>query len=126
MKGLSKVLEASIAILMILVIYITTFSSPIVPPDFESINIQLKAFNAIQNLDQNNELRTFVLQNDTTSISNKLSPLIPSSINYQVSICGLACVAPTINSTSTFSVSYIISGDLRNFNPKQVIIYMWS
>lgn len=126
MKGITKVLEAAISILMILVIYVNIFSSRIVLPDFESINIQLKAFNAIQNLDQKNELRTLVLQNDTTTISNKLSTFLPSSINYQVTICGTTCYAPVINSTKTFSVSYIISGDLGNFNPKQLILYMWS
>lgn len=126
MKGITKVLEAAISILMILVIYVNIFSSHIVLPDFESINIQLKAFNAIQNLDQKNELRTLVLQNDMTTISNKLSPFLPSSINYQVNICGTTCYAPVINSTKTFSVSYIISGDLGNFNPKQLILYMWS
>jgi hypothetical protein len=126
MKGMTKVLEAAIAILMVLVIYVTIFSSPITTPDFESINIQLRAFNALKSLDQNNELRALVLQNDTVDISNKLSPLMPASINYQVSICGLTCTAPVINSTRSFSVNYIISGDYGNFNPEQVIVYMWS
>ena len=126
MKGISKVLETVIAILMVLVVYVTVFSTSIVPPDFESINIQLKAFAALQNLDQNNELRTYALQNDATTISNKLADILPSNINYQVSICGMTCTAPVINSTRTFSVSYIISGDYGNFNPKQIIIYMWS
>jgi len=111
---------------MVLVVYILIFSAPITPPDFETINVELQAFNALQNLDQNNELRTYVLQNDNTTISNKLADTIPSNINYLVGICGLTCTAPVINSTRSFSISYILSGDVGNFNPKQVLIYMWS
>jgi len=126
MKGITKVLEVVIAILMVLVVYVLLFSSPILSPDFESINMQLKAFNSLQTLDQNNELRTPALQNDTTTLSNKLSSMLPANVNFQVAICGLSCSAPVINSTRIFSVGYIISGDLGNFNPKQVIVYMWS
>jgi hypothetical protein len=126
MKGITKVLESVIAILMVLVIYVTVFSTSIVPSDFESVNIQLKAFNALQSLDQNNELRVYALQNDATTISNKLVDFLPSNINYLVNICGSNCTAPVINSTRTFSISYMISGYYGNFNPKQVIVYMWS
>jgi hypothetical protein len=126
MKGLTKVLEVALSIIMILVIYVTVFSSSTAIPDFESINIQLKAINSLQNLDQNNELRSLVLQNDTATISNELAPLLPANINYLVNICGISCTAPIINSTRTFSVSYIVSGDIGNYNPKQVIVYMWS
>jgi len=126
MKGLMKVLEAVMAILMILVVYVLLFSSTVRPPDLETINLQLKAFNSLQALDQNNELRTLALQNNVTAITNKLSPLLSSQINYRVSVCNISCAMQTINSTKVSSVSYILSGDYGNFNPKQVMVYLWS
>lgn len=126
MKGVTKTLEVVIAVLMVLIAYVLLYSAPIIPPDFQSINLQLQAFNSLQTLDANNELRSAALQNDTSTISNKLASLLPGNANYLVSICTSACVAPVINSTSIFSVSYVISGDVGNFNPRQVIVYMWS
>ena len=126
MKAQMKVLEAVISILMVLVVYVLLFSTTVLPPDLETINLQLKAFNSLQTLDQNNELRSLALQNNATAISNKLSSLLPSQINYNVSICSTTCTASVINSTKIFSVNYIISGDYGNFNPKQIIVYMWS
>lgn len=126
MKGQLRIVEVIIAILMVIVAYVLLFSAPITLPDFESINDQFRAFNSLQTLDQNNELRVPVLQNNTLLISQKLQYLIPSNINYNVSICSSICIAPIINSTRVFSVDYIISGDVNNFNPQQVVIYMWS
>lgn len=123
---MSKVLEAVIAILMVLVVYILVYSAIFLPPDFESINIRLKTFYALQSLDANNELRTAVLNNDTFTLSQKLQATIPSNINYNVSICSSSCVAPVINSTRIDSVNYIISGDYGNFTPRQVVVYLWS
>lgn len=126
MKGILKVLEVIIAVIAVLIVYLIVFSAPVVPPDFESINFELEAFNSLKLLDQNNELRVAAMQNDTTTIANKLSNLLPSNINIRVSVCGSSCSAPVINSTRIFTVGYIISGDVGNFNPKQVIVYMWS
>lgn len=126
MKGVTKTLEVVIAVLMVLISYVLLYSAPIIPPDFQSINLQLQAFNSLQTLDANNELRQAALQNDTSTISNKLAGILSGNVNYLVSICTSACAAPVFNSTSIFSVSYIISGDVGNFNPRQVIVYMWS
>jgi len=126
MKGIMKVLEVVITVLMVLVVYLLVFSSPVLPPDFESINIQLKAFYSLQVLDQNNQLRSYVLTDNTTAIETNLVGLLPSSVNYQVEICGVACTAPQVNSTRLFSVNYIVAGSIGNYNPNQVIIYMWS
>lgn len=126
MKGIMKTLEAVITILMVLVIDVIMFSAPIVPPDFESINLQLRAFSSLQTLDANNELRYYVSQNDTMTITNKLSSLMPTNVNYLISVCSSTCIAPVINSTRILSVNYLISGDYSNFNPQQIVLYMWS
>ena len=126
MKGIMKTLEAVIAILMVLVVYVIIFSATVLPPDFTTINDQLTAFTSLKVLDQSNQLRKYVLENDTTTIANELSSLMPSGLSYQVAICTTVCAAPAINSTNIFSVGYIVSGDLGSFAPRQVIVYMWS
>lgn len=126
MKGIMKTLEAIITILMVMVAYILIFSVPVSPPDFESINLQLRAFNSLRALDANNELRSYVINNDNTTIKNKISSLIPTNVNLFVAICSSSCVGPPTNIQGIVSVEYIVAGDIAKYNPMQVIVYMWS
>lgn len=126
MKGITSVLEVAITILMVIVVYVLVFSATLIPPDFETINLQLSAINSLQTLDANNELRPYVMLNDTTNITNKLSNLMPANVNLFVAICRSSCAAPPTNSSRVASVDYLVAGDVTNFNPQQVIVYVWS
>lgn len=125
MKGLLKSLESIISILMIFVVFIVYFGSKEALPEFESISWQLKGFNALKVLDQTNELRQYVLANNSQTIENKLIPLVPPEINIKVVVCQFDCQKPDVQSEKTVSVSYLIAGDVNDFRPRQIILYMW-
>lgn len=134
MKGILKVFEAVITILTVFVVYILLFSTSAQPPDLSSLNLQLQAFNALQALDATNDLRTSAIANDTVSITSALvgnitgvsTALLPSNVNFLVNVCSTVCSPPVINSTRIVSVDYIIAGDINNYNPRQIVVYMWS
>lgn len=125
MKGLLKSLEAVIAILMILTVYVTFFAPKEPLPEFETINWRVRAFNALTILDENNELRLYALANDTTTIENKLQNLLPVERSYHVVVCNETCLTPNITADKITSVTYFIAGRIGNIQPKQVVLYVW-
>lgn len=125
MKGLLKSLESIISILMIFVTFVVYFGSKEALPEFETINWQLKGFYAIRILDQSNELRSYVLANNTQAIENKLIPLVPPEIGIKVVVCQFDCEKPDVQSEKLVSVSYLIAGDVNDFRPRQIMLYMW-
>lgn len=125
MKGIMKSLEAVIAILMVLVIFVYFFRGTEPLPEFETINWQLKGFSSLKTLDKNNQLRQYALTNDTQTIESQLSSLLPTEVSYKIIICNVTCGSPGIISEKLTSVSYFVAGDLANFQPRQIILYMW-
>jgi len=120
-----KILEAVIAILMILTVVVIYFGSNESFPEFESVSRGMRGFYALKVLDQSNKLRSDAIENNTKSIENNLRPLIPGEINFQVFVCQTACGKPSAQTESMVSVTYLISGDIDNFKSRQILLYMW-
>lgn len=125
MRGLLQSFESVVAILIISVFLVTFFRSTESIPEFESINRQMNGFNAIKILEKNNELRTLVVKNDTISIKNKLSPLIPAGLSYDVFVCEKECVKPNVTASKIVSVFYLFSGDFNEPLPRQLALFIW-
>ncbi len=81
-----------------------------------------RIFKVLEDLDRKNLLRNYALQNDSEKIGNWLLANFPV-YDFFVQICGLNCSKP--NFTEEFiSVTYLISGNFSNFEPKQIIVYV--
>jgi len=124
-KGLLKSLESIISILTIFVFFVVFFGSNETLPEFETINWQMKGFYALRTLDQGNELRQYVLANNTNVIENELLPLVPPEINIKVVVCQTFCEKPDVQSEKIISINYLIAGDVNDYRPRQVVLYMW-
>lgn len=126
-KGLLKSLEAVIAVLGIMAIYIILYTGQQNIPDFETANWKLRGFEAIYNLDKAGQLKQYVLSNDNTTIDTKVSAFLPSSLEHQVQICGaLDCPIVTKDAGKITSVDYLVAGDAANFTNRRVILYIWT
>ena len=125
MKGLLQSLEAIIAILAIVTVFVTVYSGKSPIPEFDTINWKVRGFDALKALDNNNMLRDVVVTNSTSALKDRLSGLLPSQLNYDVVICERNCGQPDIQSDKLTSVTYVIAGDLNNYLPRQIILYMW-
>jgi len=124
-KGLLKSLEALIAILMIMSVFLMFYGSAEEVPEFKGINWKLRGFAALEFLDSTNELRNLALRNDTAEIEKKLQPLMPGDVDYVVIVCGTTCDNPGVTSEELVSVSYLLAGNVSMFQPKQVVLYIW-
>ena len=125
MKGLLKSLEAIVSILTVFVIFVVFFGSNEVLPEFETINWQMKGFNALRSLDQSNDLRQYVLANSTGVIENKLLQFVPPEVNIKVVVCQAFCEKPDVESEKIISINYLIAGDVNDYRPRQIVLYMW-
>jgi len=121
-----KTLEAVLAILLIATVFIVFYQTLGPLPDFETIGWKIIGYNNLKTLDRNLGLRQEVQTGNTSAIIAKIANYMPATVNYIVSICSVSCTAPLINASRVISVSYIIAGYRDNYNPNQVILYMWS
>ena len=129
MKGQLFTLEAAIAILMILIIIVFLFSNPPKSPEFNEINYKLKIYNGLKILDETGRLSTYVSNNDANAIQNGLRPYISNIQNYKVVIfnqtTNITQKLSLSNESEVISVSYFLVGDLDNYQPRDVRVYLW-
>jgi len=125
LKGLLKSLEAIIAVLIILTVFITYFGTKEALPEFETITWQLKGFNSLKALDDSNELKNYTKTNNTSGLETRLLSMLPRDIDYEVVICDLTCSDPNIESEKLTSITYLTVGGVNDFQSKQVILYMY-
>jgi len=129
MKGQLFTLEAAIAILMILIIIVFLFSNPPKSPEFNEINYKLKIYNGLKILDETGRLSTYVSNNDVNAIQNGLRPYISNIQNYKVVIfnqtTNITQKLSLSNESEVISVSYFMVGDLDNYQPRDVRVYLW-
>lgn len=120
-----KTFEAVIAILMITTFFVLYYSTPVPLPEFDTVNNQIRGFNALKSLDDSNNLRGYVLNNDTAGLTNAIQPLMPSNLFYKVVICNPDCSVPTIPNQKATSIFYFVSGDVNNATQREVEVYIW-
>jgi len=129
MRGQLYTLESIIAILMMFFIIIFLFQNPSSLPEFEKINYKLKAYNGLKALEKTSELRRHTSNNNATAINESLDPFIPSFLSRAVVIfndTSNLTVKPSLTGMSeSISVSYFLSGDIDDYRPRDVRVYMW-
>jgi len=114
--------EAILAITIVSIAFVIFFKEYEIYPEIDEIKLR-KIFYALKSLDENSELRRYVMENDSETIEKKLERILPG-FEIEVKICEKSCEKPNI--TQEFiSVTYLIAGDVNNFNPKQIIVYAW-
>ena len=125
MKGILRSFEAVVAILIISSTFFILFSAREPLPEFDTINWRLVGFNSLKTLDDNNELTSAVLSNNTSEITSKLASMIPPNLNYQVIICADTCPSVSINSEKITSVHYFIVGNITSVQAREIVVYIW-
>ncbi|MEM5800045.1 MAG: hypothetical protein QXD54_00465 [Candidatus Aenigmatarchaeota archaeon] len=84
------------------------------------INLKEIGLKALRALDKSNELRNYVLKNDTESIKSKLKNLIPYQLSYEVFICE-DCQKTDFEGEKV-RVSYFLAGNFGEFKPLEVVL----
>ena len=128
MKGVLYTVESVIAILMILFIVIFLFQRPQPSPEYQIINYKLNAYNGLKILDRMDKLRDYVMNNDVSLIENGLNIYIPDFLNYAVVVFNETTnitEMPSLTDQDVISVSYFLAGDIDDYKPREVRVYLW-
>ena len=120
-----KVLEATIAIVAILAVFIVTYRGESMP-ETETANWRYYGYQALQTLDNAGILAYHALNDDNSGLNNSLSILMPAGISYDTVICTPVCDQPKITAEKVASVNYYVPGSVANFSPREIVLYMWS
>jgi competence protein ComGC len=125
-KAQMQTIEALISIAIISFIIFLLYFIASVSQEISQINRKIDAYNALKILDQSRNLRQYALQTNATKIEELLLPFLKS--NYKVVFfnqTGNVTEISRIDSKNIASVSYIIAGDLANYKPIEIRVYLW-
>ncbi len=111
--------EAIIAIFLIVMFLLLIFTSEELETE---VNLKEMTLKALKILDQSNELRRYVMENDTESIKNKLAGFLPYHVSYEVFICKEFCPKLDLEDGKVVSVSYLLAGNFEKIEPFEVLV----
>ena len=121
-KGIIKIIEASIAILIVASILFINYNKEIVSetPDYSE-----NARDILEELANNVSLRGEVLDNG--NVDSFIDSKLPTHLNYEVRICDVnaACGISSLPNGDVYSAERIISSNLDTYNPKKVRLFLW-
>jgi hypothetical protein len=124
-KGYVYTIEALIAIALILIATVIIFGISQTPSSSSLSLAKKQGFDAMEFLDQNDELRLLVAVGNKNDLKNRLKDLLPPGITLDVDICRYDCTANTPANKNVVSLDYYISGYHDTFFMKKVKIWMW-
>ena len=124
MKGYVYTLEALIGISLIITSMVFLFGDSATKPELEISIIKQQGFEALEYLDKSGFLRGNL--DDEAAIENKLSTMMPVSVNLEAEICKTNCseLNLPVNMT-TIAIDYYISGYKSDFIGKRVRLWLW-
>lgn len=129
MKGTYYTIEAVIAILMIVTIFLLLYKTSPPNPEIDVANVKTQIYDGLDNLKSKGSLREQALDNNATGIKNDLDDFLPLNIELDVTIYNQSFNNVTQTHSEqvedTVSVSYFIAGDVGNYTPKEIRVHAW-
>ena len=126
-KGWIRIVEAFIAILLILGVLIMLYNQNISKPK-ESERLYTLEKTILDEIAFQNNLRALVLENKETELRTFVDTRVPDNFNFDIKICPPeeVCNLDTYHD-GTFATEKIISVNLNSpdLSPKKVKIFIW-
>lgn len=129
MKGSYYIIEAAVAIFLVVSIFLLLFLTPQKNPEIGRSNVKNDIYKALDSLNSKGSLRNLTLNNDATAIKNDLASFLPININLNVAIYNKSFNNLTTELSDQIldivGVSYYLVGDIGNYTPKEVRVHAW-
>jgi len=125
-KGQTRTIEALVSIAIIsFIIFLLYFITP-TSQEISQINRKIEAYNALKILDKTRNLRQYALQANATKVEELLLPFLKSSFKVVIyNQTSNITEVPKVESENIASVSYLIAGELANYKPLEIRVYLW-
>jgi hypothetical protein len=121
-KGIIKIIEASVAILIVASILFISYNKSVVG---RTTDYSENARDILEELANNVSLRNVVLGNG--NVDSFIDSKLPTHLNYEARICEVnaACGISSLPSGDVYSGERIISSNLSIYDPKKVRLFLW-
>jgi hypothetical protein len=126
MRGTFYTLEAAIAVVVIITSLAFVFQIEPTGIDLSKANYKQEAYNALNIVDEGGDLRDNILANNASAIESGMDSYV--SVNFDVAIFNKTSnltAIPDITSDDIITVSYLVSGEVGNYTPREVRVYVW-
>lgn len=124
-KAWIRILEASMAVMIIASVLLVIYSrnNPQVDRQEQVYSIQREMLDFVS---ENQTLRGFVVNGNEEELSKVLSNFVPKRYDFKIFICDVdrSCGFIDINK-EVFVQERLIVGNLQDYNPKKLRIFMW-
>ncbi len=134
-RGWIRILEATIAVLMVSGILITVYSRHIDKNEGPDEYIYSLQRQILRDLSSRTDLRSYVLTENISVLDNYVNGKIPTAFNYSLKICNFTNPSSPckLNATEFIATKdkdiyveeIIISADFEVYDPKKVKLFIW-
>ncbi|MBI1972352.1 MAG: hypothetical protein HYS53_03565 [Candidatus Aenigmarchaeota archaeon] len=124
-KGMMHMIEAIIAILMIMT-FLLVLKSKLQPTE-DTGRERAIAAQALQTLDQQGALRSYAIDENHLGLNTQAHAIVPAEFNHTIRLCypGERCVGDALPDRNIFTASLVIAGNETYFKPAQVLLHIW-
>lgn len=125
MKGVMHMIEAVIAITMIIT-FLLVLRSKIQTTTDTGLE-QAIASQALKSIDKQNLLRGYAIEENHLGLNAQLDDVVPAEFNHTTKLCyvGDNCIGDTLPDKNVFTASYVIAGNETHFKPVQILLHVW-
>jgi len=125
-KGTFYTLEAAISVVIIITSLAFVFQIEPKVLDLSKANYKQEVYGALKIVDEGGDLRSDILANNATAIEEGMDPYISTSFNVAIfNKTSNITATPVITLEDIITVSYLISGEVGNYTPREVRVYVW-
>ncbi|MFH1238291.1 MAG: hypothetical protein ABIH79_02035 [archaeon] len=134
-RGWIRILEATIAVLMvsgILIVVYSRYNDRGTGPEDYIYSLQRQI---LRDISSRTDLRSYVLTENIVPLDNYVNEKIPTTFNYSLKICNFTSpptpckldatdFIATMN-TDIYAEEIIISADFETYSPKKIKLFVW-
>jgi len=126
-KAWLKILEAVIAILIIIgaVVYIISSNAP--SKDISSLAYEKEKY-ILNTIGKDSDLRSKIIAGDNRDVNSSIQNLIPLSWGFQTNICDIKDICESANAPNDRDIyvsEVVITSDLNEYSPKKLRLFIW-
>ena len=126
-RGFLRIVEASIAIVIIIGVLFVFFNRQQVISS--ELDLSEKARDILEEVSKDTALRDAVLNNDTVIIDAFISSkIVENYLVYEFRLCdiGVTCGKLTFTEGDVFSAERSISSTITNLGPRKIRLFIWA
>lgn len=127
-KGWLKILEAVIAVLIIIAAVVYILSSSVPKRDITAVAYEKEKY-ILNTISKDDNLRSKIIADDNNDVDIFIKKMIPLSWDFETKICGIEDICESTlkvpNDKDVYASEVVITSDLSIYSPKKLRLFIW-